>query len=503
MTGCGKEENKEKRHAHWIFPDVSRTDEGTKRRMLVEALRIVLKKLLKTHAYEFAEQIRVQRRGGPIGMELTGVVAQIFMVWWDRQLREKLQAVEFKLKMHERYIDDSNVVARQMAVGARYNGEVITITDQSIEEDRGIPDDKRTMILFQSIAASIHPSIRITVDFPSNHPEKKVPMLDVQMWIEKIGDRILLLYEHYEKKMSAKSVIHANSAIPTSNKRTILTQEVLRIILHCSTYLPWETVCNHINKFMMKMQYSGYNQIFRYHVVKSAINGYIQIREKEELGIRPIHRPKDWKKGERRKEKEQKKRDWYRKGGFDTVLFTTATPDGKLKKLYEHVIRESGIRIKVIERTGRTIKSQLQTSNPFKQKQCGRDDCFICTTSNSGNCSNESVTYTINCEGGRCDRKNLYRGETGDNGYTRGSQHITQYRAENMDNSPLWRHCVEQHNGRRQRFSMAITGTFRNDAMLRQITEAVQINNTEPDSLMNNRAEWNMARVPRATIAEY
>ena len=47
---------------------------------------------------------------------------------------------------------------------------------------------------------------------------------------------------------------------------------------------------------------------------------------------------------------------------------------------------------------------------------------------------------------------------------------------------------------------MDITGTFRNDPMLRQITEAVQINNEDQRRLMNTRAEWNMTRVPRATI---
>ena len=47
---------------------------------------------------------------------------------------------------------------------------------------------------------------------------------------------------------------------------------------------------------------------------------------------------------------------------------------------------------------------------------------------------------------------------------------------------------------------MNITGTFRNDAMLRQITEAVQIDDVTPRELMNTRAEWNMTRVPRALI---
>ena len=66
----------------------------------------------------------------------------------------------------------------------------------------------------------------------------------------------------------------------------------------------------------------------RYHVVKSAINAYIKIREKEQLGIRPIHRPRNWRREERRKEKEQKRKDWYRNGGFDTVLFTTDIGSG-------------------------------------------------------------------------------------------------------------------------------------------------------------------------------
>ena len=48
---------------------------------------------------------------------------------------------------------------------------------------------------------------------------------------------------------------------------------------------------------------------------------------------------------------------------------------------------------------------------------------------------------------------------------------------------------------------MSVTGTFKDDAMLRQITEAVQIENLDPEKLMNSRTEWNMTRVPRATIA--
>ena len=367
ITGCGTEEKEEKRHAPWIFPDLSTIDSGMKRRMMVEAIRVVLKLLMETHTYEFANAIRRQRKGGAIGMELTGVVAQIFMVWWDREFKRKLQEVNIQLNLHERYVDDTNLVSRQTAVGARYDGERILITNESITEDEELENDERTMKLLQSIANSIHPSIRMTIDYPSKYRDGKVPMLNVRMWIEEVEGRRLILYEHYEKEMATKMVIHAESAIPQSVKRTVLTQEVLRIMLHCSRNLPWDVVREHISKFMLKMQLSGYEQPFRYEVSKSAINAFETMMANEERGIRPIHRPKGWHRTERMEQKEVKKKTWYKQGGFDSVLFVPSTPGGKLKRMYNHAIRSSGLRIKVVERTGRTIKSELQRSNPFRK----------------------------------------------------------------------------------------------------------------------------------------
>ena len=51
-----------------------------------------------------------------------------------------------------------------------------------------------------------------------------------------------------------------------------------------------------------------------------------------------------------------------------------------------------------------------------------------------------------------------------------------------------------------QTFLMSITGTFKNDTMLRQVTEAVQINGMDANERMNTRAEWNMTRIPRNVI---
>ena len=101
-------------------------------------------------------------------------------------------------------------------------------------EDEGVADDERTMKVIQSVASYIHPSIKLTNDYPSIHEDGKVPMLDVKMWIETVEGRRVVLYEHYEKEMATKAVVNAKSALPMQTKRTVLTQEMLRRLLHCS-----------------------------------------------------------------------------------------------------------------------------------------------------------------------------------------------------------------------------------------------------------------------------
>lgn len=428
-------------------------------------------------------------------MEITGVVAHVFMVWWDREYRKRLDANNIQLPLHKRYIDDSNFATPSVDVGARYDGEKLVYTEESQNEDADMEADKRTMLLLKSVADYIHPSIRMTIDFPSNHADGKIPMLDIKMWIEMVNERFLIRY--YEKEMVTKAVMHARSAVPEQMKRTVLTQELLRRFVHCSRDLPWERVCTHANNFMKKLQFSGYDHKFRYDVVKSAIHAYETIKQRADAGLRPINRPKEWKQDERTKNKEMKKRSWYRVGGFDSVLFVPSTPGSTLKRMYRKVIKKSGIRIRVVERTGSTLKSKLQRSNPFRRTNCGRNDCMVCTTTGVGNCEKEEITYEFECQHEGCN--GVYKGESSYNAYKRGKEQMTILRSKS-EKSGLWKHCLTKHAGVIQTFNMKVTGTFRNDAMMRQITEAVQIENTPTDSLINTRAEWNMTRVPRAHI---
>ena len=125
------------------------------------------------------------------------------------------------------------------------------------------------------------------------HKNGKVPILDLKCWIGKGRDeRQYVLHEHYMKKMSSRLVLHRQAAMSIRSKRTILTQQCLRIILNCSEELEDEVRNGHLSYFMARMQASGYDQEFRLEVLKSAKKAYEKLKERErEGGV--LHRPRN------------------------------------------------------------------------------------------------------------------------------------------------------------------------------------------------------------------
>ena len=69
----------------------------------------------------------------------------------------------------------------------------------------------------------------------------------------------------------------------------------------------------------------------------------------------------------------------------------------------------------------------------------------------------------------------------------------------------MWRHCCDVHAGNIAGFTMNVTGTFQSDAMLRQITESVKIDQTEEGQLINTKEEWTVDVFPdtkRAVVTQ-
>ena len=152
-----------------------------------------------------------------------------------------------------------------------------------------------------------------------------------------------------------------------------------------------------------------------------------------------------------------------------------------------------------MERAGRKVKQLLQKNDPFKESHCGSDQCFVCSTTGRGRCRRNGINYKIRCkEVGECGGFE-YGGETFKNGFSRGGEHCRQYRA-GTEGSVMRKHIMRHHGGREVEFKMEITEYVRNDGTLRQVTEAVRINQIPEERRMNDQTEWNIARIPRLAI---
>ena len=267
--------------------------------------------------------------------------------------------------MYKRYVDDINLIV----------------------EVKNETEEKELWREIRSTGDNIHESIQLEADFPTNYPDKKVPILDIKVWVDTNGK---VLHEYYCKPVSSKSVIDAQSAMPFKDRRTVLTQDLLRVLLRCSPELPWREKKKHVEEFVLRMQFSGYEEKVRKEIVRSAISAYEKIRKKVEMKERPLYRTKMWKQKVRQKEKRKRKSNWYKrnKGGhkknandqkeYKSVLFVQPTKDSVLKRKYEEVIAKSKCSVKVVERAGRSVRQKLQKSYPFRKDKCAVSDCFVC-----------------------------------------------------------------------------------------------------------------------------
>ena len=161
----------------------------------------------------------------------------------------------------------------------------------------------------QEIARGIHRSIDVTVDCPEKHEDKKVPILDLKVWMEEVKEgEMKILHEFYHKDIASKAVINARSAMPKQTMRTVLTQEVLRVLRNCSRLLPWEIVCKHVERMSARMQFSGHDKKMRGEVIRSALNAYDIIKEKHEKELSLCTDPRvgrKWREKRRRRRRRE------------------------------------------------------------------------------------------------------------------------------------------------------------------------------------------------------
>ena len=147
---------------------------------------------------------------GLLVFELTGVLAQIFMVWWDREFKARVERLGIPLYMYKRYVDDINVIVGAVEPGAKIAGGMLTVDKESKAQDSHRNKDEMCMELLKEVRNRIHKSIQIEVDYPSRHEDNLMPILDLKVCIDRKNVIMkgkdctvnVVLHEFYAKELT-------------------------------------------------------------------------------------------------------------------------------------------------------------------------------------------------------------------------------------------------------------------------------------------------------------
>ena len=211
--------------------------------------------------FKVGDIIYLQASGSPIGLELSGAVSRPFMMYWDSMYLDKVEKAGMNMMMYERYIDDSNQVPVVPPPGSSYDiiQRKVLVNMEVAEIDEY--EDERLSNILKTIANEVHEDIKMEDDHPGRHEDKKMPILDMNVWMDDDG---FLVYQHYQKPIASTKVTHSQSAQSLQCKRSVHTQEILRRLLNSSSRLSWEgDIAPVISEYMGRMAVAGYSEIFR------------------------------------------------------------------------------------------------------------------------------------------------------------------------------------------------------------------------------------------------
>ena len=86
----------------------------------------MIKLCMMSHIYKFNNTIRKQSAGGPTRLDLTGELADIFMLWWDRTFVNMLADLGLLPELYTRFKDDTTILSDELPPGSMlHNGKLV------------------------------------------------------------------------------------------------------------------------------------------------------------------------------------------------------------------------------------------------------------------------------------------------------------------------------------------------------------------------------------------
>ena len=219
-----------------------------------------------------------------------------------------------------KYVDDVNFVAIMTKLGNRWNENMTELvwSQENLDNDNmnNKTEDKLTMELIHQAANKSIEYLDLTLNTPDKNKNNKVPMLDLQTWLEPMIDSEgnqyqQLMYEYYEKPVTSDRVTDAKSAYTWRNKIMSLSMETFRRHRNCCNQTCPTTRVKILEKFLRKMKKSGYSKKIRENIIRSGTIYFYRRTRIQYQGGPPVNRRKTDKIVARRRLKLGASEKWF------------------------------------------------------------------------------------------------------------------------------------------------------------------------------------------------
>ena len=410
--------------------------------------------LMSNHVYTVGDKIYKQTSGGPTGLDVSRILAGIAMYFFDIDLAKNIEEDNMQLNLHRRYMDDENIVV---------DVEDVPGVDRHVLETN-------ISNRLKSIADQIFPNMfTVTVDFPTNHPDGKMPLLDLKVWVDHESN--IIYHEHYRKPVSYRGIIWYESGIPMKMKSNIILNDGLRRLTNCSPDLDIDKKLFWLSELNLFMLQAGYNERYRRKMTNKIVGIYLNMLDKHLSGSNMYS-------NSMKRNKKDDKTSWFKNLGYKVAIQVPLTKNKELaSRVKDKLESYSGDKILIQERLGKSVVNSLSRSNPNPSLTCHRSDCKVCISGPSkGLCYKSNVGYRIICNRAPCnsrlnmlqvdninlikqlnnlpsnltveERPAIYEGETFRSGYSRSKKQWQNYNTKSGQNkSFMYHHTNTNHGG--------------------------------------------------------
>ena len=523
----------------WVFPQV-RLRWEERRLIIATVVEIATEAMFSHHFYGFGGSKYKQMEGGPIGLRGTCTMARLVMQIYDRKWMNRVVDAGLVVELYTRYMDDGRKLLQPIKRGWRWEDGRLQFCMRWKHEDMDKSLTEVTVGVLKGTVSGITDYLNFTFETGEDYNDGWLPTLDISV---RVNERNQIDYRYFEKPTTTNTTVRKESAMSENPKMQSLSNDLVRRLLNTKEELPDKYRADVVDGYGVKLLTSGYSREQCERILIGGMKGYINKVARRKKHGRRIHLTARESMGSRIKKRLLGQSSWYkgrnkgddvRNGGVRggramkkgeaaplktrAVLFVEQSPQGGLARMVKDKLSglepSLGFRVRVVERTGRSLVSLLPQPKGGGGEHCGRDHCVTCSQEGEEypDCTRSNLVYESICT--RCNpsglrkgelkqqestRPSLYVGETSRSIQERALEHWKGAKKQDPKNHMHKHQCIE-HEGEEPAFIFKVVSQHRT-ALSRQVKEAVRIRRRGgAGSILNSRGEFNRCHIPRLVV---